>query len=139
MLSLFNFFKKKTTTPKAVSFTIDSADTGFASHEEMVASLIKDGNIDHEKLSALSTLYFGVKLENCLYKIKNSSIYGVLMQISTIHFETDENKRLKDIHICFEDKGLMSSLRMVLSVKDVLEFLEPVHFSKDEKPRKEKA
>lgn len=139
MLSFFNFFKKKTTRAKALSFTTDRADTGFTSHEEMVSELIKDGKIDHDKLSALSTLYFGVKLENCLYKIKNSSIYGVLMQITTIHFEIDENKRLKDIHISFADVGMMSSLRVVLSVKDVLEFLEPVHFNENHKPRKEKA
>ena len=124
---MFGWFKKKRSI-KPVSLTTDPATAGFSTSKELIDSLLfKDGEITHEQLNNVCKTFLNVSVENCLYRLKDNSSYGLVFGIKNVNtmFVKDE---LVDITLTLVDVGLLSSIKLDVSVKELREFLEPVPF-----------
>lgn len=121
---MFNWFKKSV---KKISLTTDKADSGFSTRGDAVRFAIGDTDkITHERVSAVSNLYLGVGIKKCMYRLRNSTAYGIVLGVEGVKFDIDEEKGLVDVTLRLVDVGLCSSLVLEISIVEVDEFLEPV-------------
>lgn len=120
---LLAFFRKKKV--KEIGFTTDTADIGFNSKEEVFKRIRKQKTIQHDDLNVLSDLYFNVTFKNTFYRFRNSENYGQYFQIKDFFLVTDlSNTDLIDITLVLHDEAFGTSLKLMISVKEINEVFE---------------
>lgn len=120
---LLAFIRKKKV--KQIGFSTETADVGFTSKEEIFKRIRKQKTIEHDDLNVLSDLYFNVTFKNTYYRFRNSDNYGQYFQIKDFLLVTDiSNSDLIDITLVLHDEAFGTSLKLMISVKDINEVFE---------------
>ena len=136
---MFKFLQWLKPKPKVApkSISTQSANEPCSRTRDVIKDLVSKGKIDHDKLNALCSLFFAVKIHQGYYRFKGKGPYGVLLTISRVDFVTmDDTDKLIDVILGFTEIGLGSSLCVTLSVKELYEFLDPVTIEQP-RPKKE--
>ena len=105
--------------------TMDATEK-VATHEDLVNSLLKNDQIQHEDVRNLSKTFFNVDLPSNLFRFKGGGPYGIVMQINDVHMVTNDDKKLDNILLHMHDTGMGTSLRVTVSVKDLNELFVPM-------------
>lgn len=124
MISYFKkLFAKK---PAEVGFSSESAVVGFQSKSEMLLKMCKQKNVSHDDLNVLSHMFFDVTFPKTYYKFRNANGYGMYFEISGSELVTENrNRELKDIILTLKDSAFSTTLILKISVKEIMEVMEP--------------
>lgn len=118
-----SLFRKKKVQP--LSFTTDTVDVGLESKELVFRKLRKKKQLTHTEINLLSHMYFDVTFKNTYYRFRNSGNYGQYFQIKDFQLVMDlSNTDLVDIIMVLHDAAFETSLKILISVKEINETME---------------
>lgn len=117
------FSRKKSV--KNISSTTESATEGVNNHSEMFGGLMSSGKITHKDVRNLAKTLFNTDLESNLYCFRSGGPYGLVLCIESVHFSRSAAGAIEDIGFVLKDCSLDTSLRLMISVKDMTEMLRP--------------